>query len=272
MDTSETQTPIQAQTLDVGYNARTVVRDINLSIRRGTVTALVGPNGSGKSTLLKALARLLKPTKGDILLQGKDIRDLGTREVARRLSILPQGPIVPDGLSVRELVAFGRAPHQGLLGIRTTADEQAVERALAMTRTEPLADQPVAALSGGQRQRAWIAMTLAQDTQIMFLDEPTTFLDIAHQIDILELLRSLNRHHQRTIVMVLHDLNLAARYSDRMIVLKDGRIIGDGAPRDILSPLVLWDAFEIDAEIHEDPVSGCPWFIPRHTTYTPRGD
>ncbi|MCX8999741.1 ABC transporter ATP-binding protein [Rhizobiaceae bacterium BDR2-2] len=256
---------VEARMLDVDYGTRPVVRGVDLVIVPGTVTTLVGPNGSGKSTLLKALSRLLAPAAGSVLLEGRDIRDLRTREIARKLSILPQGPVVPEGVTVRELVAYGRAPHQGILGIRSRDDIEAVDRALAMTRIGALADQPVDALSGGQRQRVWIAMTVAQETQVMFLDEPTTYLDIAHQIDVLDLLLTLNRRHGRTVVMVLHDLNLAARYSDRMIVLREGHIIADGSPVSILTPQVLRDAFEIEADIRQDTVSGCPWFIPLAT-------
>lgn len=256
---------IVARGLNVDYGTRPVVRDVDLTIAPGTVTTLVGPNGSGKSTLLTALSRLLAPAAGSVLLDGRDIRDLRTRDIARRLSILPQGPVVPEGVTVRELVAYGRAPHQGIFGIRSRQDMEAVDRALGMTRIATLAEHPVDNLSGGQRQRVWIAMAVAQETPVMFLDEPTTYLDIAHQIDVLDLLCRLNREHGRTIVMVLHDLNLAARYSDRMIVLKDGRIIADGAPEFILTPQVLRDAFEIEADIRQDDVSGCPWFVPRST-------
>ncbi|CAM3747091.1 MULTISPECIES: ABC transporter ATP-binding protein [Halomonas] len=257
------QTSIAAAGLDLAYQTKTIVHDVGLSIAKGTVTTLVGPNGSGKSTLLKGLGRLLDPLGGQVLLNGRDIREMRTRDIARRLSILPQGPVVPEGLNVHELVAYGRAPHQGLFGLTTEEDRAAVEHAMAMTGVAPWRDTLVDALSGGQRQRVWIAMTVAQQTQIMFLDEPTTYLDIAHQLDVLELLRKLNRAHGRTIVMVLHDLNLAARYSDRIVALRDGRIVADGAPRDVITPSILHRVFEIEAEIHDDPVSGCPWFVPR---------
>lgn len=257
---------LEARALDVDYGACPVVRDVTLTIAPGTVTTLVGPNGSGKSTLLKALSRLLAPSAGSVLLEGRDIRDLRTRDIARKLSILPQGPVVPEGMTVRELVAYGRAPHQGIFGLRTRHDMEAVERALAMTRTDILADQPVDTLSGGQRQRAWIAMTVAQETQVMFLDEPTTYLDIAHQIDVLDLLQALNRAHGRTIVMVLHDLNLAARYSSRMIALRGGQVMADGPPASILTQQVLREVFEVEADIRTDTASGAPWFIPRATS------
>ena len=258
--------PISADGLSLAYQAKEIVHDVSLSIEAGTITTLVGPNGSGKSTLLKGLARLLLPAQGQVLLDGRDIRDLATREIARRLSILPQGPVLPECLTVRELVAYGRAPHQGLFGMRGVEDRLAVERAMALTGVGEWQDTHVDALSGGQRQKVWIAMTVAQQARIMFLDEPTTYLDIAHQLEVLELLRRLNADHGSTIVMVLHDLNLAARYSDRIIALHEGRVVADGAPEAIITAPILKRVFEIEAEIHRDPASGRPWFIPRYGT------
>jgi iron complex transport system ATP-binding protein len=248
--------------LVVGYDRAPVIQELSLTIPAGQVTVLVGSNGSGKSTLLRTLARLLKPRGGTVLLDGAPITTLPTREVAKRLSMLPQGPIAPEGLTIRQLVAQGRYPHQGWLRQWSEQDERLTREALDATDLHDLADRPLDALSGGQRQRAWIAMTLAQDTPILLLDEPTTFLDVAHQLDVLDLLRDLNRRRGRTIVMVLHDLNQAARYADYLVALRDGRIVAEGAPADVITETIVRDVFDLESRIVVDPVSGAPLCIP----------
>jgi iron complex transport system ATP-binding protein len=253
---------LAAHDLVVAYDRAPILDGLSLEIPAGQVTVLVGGNGSGKSTLLRTLARLLKPRGGTVLLDGASIASLPTREVAKRLGMLPQGPVAPEGLTVRQLVAQGRYPHQGWLGQWSDQDEEQTRAALQATELSDLADRPLDALSGGQRQRAWIAMTLAQATPILLLDEPTTFLDVAHQLDILELLRGLNRRDGRTVVMVLHDLNQAARYADHLIALRDGRIVAEGRPSEILTEGLVREVFEVESRVIPDPVSGAPLCIP----------
>jgi iron complex transport system ATP-binding protein len=262
-DRGQTSSPTLAcRDLVVAYDRAPVIQDLSLTIPMGRVTVLVGSNGSGKSTLLRTLARLLKPRGGTVLLDGASISALPTREVAKRLGMLPQGPVAPEGLTIRQLVAQGRYPHQGWLRQWSDQDERLTREALDATDLHDQADRPLDALSGGQRQRAWIAMTLAQDTPILLLDEPTTFLDVAHQLDVLDLLRGLNRQRGRTIVMVLHDLNQAARYADHLVALRDGRIVAEGRPAEVITEPIVRDVFELDSQIVVDPVSGAPLCIP----------
>jgi iron complex transport system ATP-binding protein len=262
---------LHAQDITVGYGGAPVVHDLSVEIPDGHVTTIVGPNGCGKSTLLRTLARLLSPTSGQVVLDGTPITSLGTRDIATRLSLLPQSPIAPEGLLVRDLVGRGRHPHQRWFAQWSHQDEEVVEAAMAMTDTTDLRDRPLDQLSGGQRQRAWIAMTLAQDTDLMLLDEPTTYLDLAHQVEVLELVCRLNRERSRTVAMVLHDLNLAARYSDLVVVMHEGRIVTQGSPADVFTAELLRDVFSLEAEILADPRTGLPIVIPLSSSANPAG-
>jgi len=253
---------LRADGLTLAYDDRAVVHELDLVIPRGRVTAVVGANGCGKSTLMRALARLLGPRAGAVLLEGQAIRRLPTKEVARRLGLLPQSPVAPDGLTVEDLVARGRYPHQGLFRQWSERDEAAVEEALAATATTELRARPLDELSGGQRQRAWIAMTLAQQTELLLLDEPTTFLDLAHQIDVLDLLDTLVHERGRTVVMVLHDINQACRYADQLVAVRDGRVHAAGPPGDIVDAAFIRDVFGLEARIVEDSVTGTPLCLP----------
>ncbi|GEE03201.1 iron-enterobactin transporter ATP-binding protein [Gordonia spumicola] len=262
-----TSNPIlSAHGLTVGYGGASIITDLDVDIAAGEVTTIIGPNGCGKSTLLRTLARLLAPSAGRVLLDGDEIAAMRPRDVARRLAMLPQNPVAPSGLSVLDLVSRGRSPHQSWYRQWSGADEEAVARAMALTSTLELADRPVEALSGGQRQRAWIAMTLAQDTELVLLDEPTTFLDLAHAVDVLDLVDELRFEHGKTVVMVLHDLNLAARTSDHLIVMKDGAVLTRGTPSAVLTPDVLWDAFGLSAQVVTDPETGGPLVVPTVTS------
>jgi iron complex transport system ATP-binding protein len=254
--------PLRAEGLTVGYDAAAVVERLDLDIPDERITAVVGANGCGKSTLLRALARLIRPREGTVLLDGQAIRDMPSREVARRLGMLPQAPVAPDTLSVEELVARGRYPHQGLFRQWSPEDEAAVEEALVATAMTELRDRPIDELSGGQRQRAWIAMTLAQQTRLLLLDEPTTYLDLAHQIDVLDLLDRLVSERGRTVVMVLHDINQACRYADQLVAVRDGRVHAAGAPADIVDGAFIQDVFGLEAAVVEDPVTGTPLCLP----------
>ncbi|WP_026919012.1 ABC transporter ATP-binding protein [Gordonia shandongensis] len=253
---------LRAADLTVGYDGFTVLDGLDLDVLTGRVTTIVGPNGCGKSTLLKALARLLRPTGGTVLLDGADIASRKPKDVARTLGLLPQAPTAPDGLTVADLVARGRHPHQSWYRQFSGADDEAVRSAMDLTATRDLADRPVDSLSGGQRQRVWIAMTLAQETDLILLDEPTTYLDLAHAVDVLDLVDDLSREHGKTVVMVLHDLNLAARYSDSMVVMAAGGIVAEGAPADIMTPDLLSEAFGLSATVVDDPVGGAPMVVP----------
>ncbi|WP_276355239.1 ABC transporter ATP-binding protein [Cohnella caldifontis] len=253
---------LRTDQLHIGYGRRSIVEDLSLRIPDGQITALVGANGSGKSTILKALARILKPASGQVLLDGKSIQRQSTREVAKQLAILPQNPSAPDGLTVEELVAFGRYPHQRGMGTLTGEDRKAVDWALQVTGTADFRDRPVDQLSGGQRQRAWIAMALAQDTEILLLDEPTTFLDIAHQLEVLQLLLRLNREEGRTIVMVVHDLNHAAQYADHVVAIRQGRAVRQGTPEEVVTEDMLRAVFGVEAVIVTDPRLGLPVCMP----------
>lgn len=253
---------LRTERLTLAYEDDPVVAGLDLLIPSGRITALVGPNGCGKSTLLRGLARLLRPRGGTVYLDGASIFTMPTKELARRLGILPQGPVAPEGLTVRELVAQGRHPHQKWFQQWREEDERATERALSITGMEDLADRPVDALSGGQRQRAWIAMTLAQDTEVLLLDEPTTFLDMAHQMEVLQLLERLNREEGRTIVMVLHDLNAASRYADHVVAISEGRVRAAGTPREVVTREMLREVFGVEARMVPDPETGAPLCIP----------
>jgi len=253
---------LAAERLTLGYGDRKVVRDLTVTIPTGRVTVVVGANACGKSTLLRGLARLLAPSDGAVLLDGKDITSLATRDVARVLGLLPQSPIAPEGITVADLVGRGRYPHQGWFRQWTPDDDAAVADALAQTGVLDLAGRSVDELSGGQRQRVWIAMALAQRTDLLLLDEPTTFLDVAHQVEVLDLLADLNRDLGRTIVMVLHDLNLAARYADHLVAMKDGRIVAEGAPADVVTEETVAEVFGLASRVVPDPVSGTPMVVP----------
>ncbi|MFX0547172.1 ABC transporter ATP-binding protein [Roseovarius sp. S1116L3] len=250
--------------LTVKRAGRTILEDINFEIAAGGITALVGPNGCGKSTLMKAVAQILPATAGQIAVDGVPLAHLSAPDVARRLAMLPQSPLLPEGMRVRDLVAQGRHPYRGLLRQWSPRDDDAIARAMADTNIEDLAERPLAALSGGQRQRCWIAMTLAQETGIILLDEPTTYLDLAVQIDIMRLLKRLAAEG-RTIVAVLHELNLAAAFADRIVMMKAGRIVADGVPRDAMTEGQLAAVFGVDAKVIADPETGHPVCLPRST-------
>lgn len=253
---------LRAENLSLSYDDRTVVQDLDVDLPAGKVTVIVGANASGKSTVLRGLARLLKPAAGVVILDGKDIHSLSTRAVARILGLLPQTPVAPDGITVADLVGRGRYPHQGWFRQWTEDDDDAVASALKDTDTLELADRSLDELSGGQRQRVWVAMALAQRTDILLLDEPTTFLDVAHQIEVLDLITDLNRRTGTTVAMVLHDLNLAARYADHLIAMKAGRIVAAGAPGEVVTEATVGDVFGLPVQVIPDPVSGTPMVIP----------
>ena len=257
-----------ADHLRLAYDDRDVVEDLSVAIPTGRFTVIVGPNACGKSTLLRALARLLTPRHGTVLLDGEEIRRIPTRTVAQRLGILPQQPIAPDGITVEDLVSRGRHPHQRWFRQWSADDEDAVAAALAATSTTDLADRSVDELSGGQRQRVWIAMAIAQGTDILLLDEPTTFLDLTHQIDVLDLLTDLNRERGRTVVCVLHDLNLACRYAHHLVAMRTGRIVAEGDPATVVTEDLVREVFGLDARVVPDPISGTPLIVPigRHHT------
>jgi iron complex transport system ATP-binding protein len=251
-----------AEGVRLAYDDRVVVEDLTFSVPTGEVTVIVGPNACGKSTLLRALARLLAPKAGVVLLDGEEIRRLPTRTVAQRLGILPQQPIAPDGITVSDLVARGRNPHQRWFRQWSSSDEEAVVAALDATGIADLADRSVDELSGGQRQRAWIAMALAQGTDILLLDEPTTFLDLTHQIEVLDLMADLNATSGRTIVCVLHDLNLACRYAGHLVAMKAGRIVVEGPPAEVVTEATVAEVFDLESMVVPDPVCGSPMIVP----------
>jgi len=253
---------LEAKKLTLAYDQNVILKELDLAIPAGKITALVGRNGCGKSTLLRTLARLLKPSGGAVYLNGEAIARLSTKEIARQMGILPQSPTAPEGLTVRELVAQGRYPHQSWLQQWSEEDERQVARALAATNMTDLAERPLEALSGGQRQRAWIAMVLAQGTEVLLLDEPTTYLDLAHQIDVLDLLFKLNRDEGRTVVMVLHDLNLACRYAHHLVAIRSGAVYAQGAPGEVMTERMVNAVFGIGSRIVTDPVTGTPLCLP----------
>jgi iron complex transport system ATP-binding protein len=253
---------LDAVDVSLGYDDRVIVDHLSLSIPTGRVTAIVGANACGKSTLLRGLARLLSPSTGAVLLDGQDIARLPTRAVAARVGILPQQPSAPDGLTVADLVGRGRHPHQRWFRQWSPADAAAVEDALELTAMSDLADRLVDELSGGQRQRAWIALALAQGAPLMLLDEPTTFLDLAHQVEVLDLLADLNAREGRTIVMVLHDLNLACRYADHVVALCDGTIVAEGDPTEVVDAGLVAKVFRLQTRVIPDPLTGTPMVVP----------
>jgi iron complex transport system ATP-binding protein len=261
---------LRAERLRLAYGDRVVVDDLDLVVPPGRISVIVGANACGKSTLLRALARLLAPESGSIQLDGRAIHSLPTRQVARQVGILPQAPVAPDGLTVIDLVGRGRSPHQTWWRQWSPADERAVTEALAATGVTDLADRPVDELSGGQRQRAWIAMAVAQQTPVLLLDEPTTFLDLSHQIDVLDLVVDLNRRDGRTVVMVLHDLNQACRYADHVIAMKAGRIVAQGEPADVITADLVDEVFDVRCEVTVDPLTGTPLVLPISRHHRPR--
>jgi iron complex transport system ATP-binding protein len=248
--------------LSAGYQKKIIVDDISLTIPPEKMTVLVGANGCGKSTLLSTIARLLQPMGGTVLLEGKRIHEQPTKSVSRRLGILPQSPLLPEGLTVFELVSRGRFPWQNFMRQWTDADEQAVEEALRLTGTQEYAHLPVESLSGGQRQRCWIAMALAQQTSYILLDEPTTYLDLRYQVEILELLHDLTRHHGRTVVVVLHDLNFAVNYGDTLVFLREGKVKSVLNEDDVCTPELIKAVFDVDVQMSINPVTGKPFFMP----------
>ncbi|MBT2533717.1 ABC transporter ATP-binding protein [Arthrobacter sp. ISL-48] len=253
---------LNARDLTLKYDQRCVVDGLSAEIPEGKVTMIVGANACGKSTLLRGLSRLLKPAAGAVTLDGKDIHSRPARELARTLGLLPQHPAAPDGITVRDLVGRGRYPHQGFFRSWSQGDDAAVQRALQATETLDLAARNVDELSGGQRQRVWIAMALAQETEVLLLDEPTTYLDLAHQIEVLDLVTDLNRERGTTVAIVLHDLNLAARYADHVIAMKGGAVVALGAPGDVVTEDLVREVFGLESRVIPDPVSGTPLVIP----------
>ncbi|MGV0362114.1 ABC transporter ATP-binding protein [Corynebacterium minutissimum] len=256
------ESALRGHDLSLNYGERLVSEHLNVEIPEGKITVIIGPNACGKSTLLRALSRLLTPKHGHVLLDGQDVQRMPAKEFARKLGLLPQQSNAPAGITVGDLAARGRYPHQNLLQQWTEADEAAVEKALRATDLLELVDRPVDELSGGQRQRVWISLLLAQNPPVMLLDEPTTFLDIANQLEVLELCYRLNREEGRTIVLVLHELTQAARFADHLIVMHGGQIVRDGPVQDVLTEDLLQDVFRINSRIIEDPVSGRPLVIP----------
>lgn len=254
---------LRAQDLTLGYAETDVVSRLDVEIPPGRITVIVGANACGKSTLLRGLARLLKPRHGTVLLDGTSVHEQRSADVARIVGLLPQTPVAPDGITVADLVGRGRYPHQGWFRRWSPEDDAAVAEALEATGTADLADRPITGLSGGQRQRVWVAMALAQDTDLLLLDEPTTYLDINHQVELLDLLTDLNREHGKTIAMVLHDLNLAFRYADYIIAMKHGEIVVEGSPSDVIDAAVVEDVFGLACQVVPDPVSGTPLVVPR---------
>ncbi|SOC45268.1 iron complex transport system ATP-binding protein [Rhizobium subbaraonis] len=253
---------LTAHELSAGYGDSVVLEGLDLAVPPGGITVIVGANACGKSTLLRTMSRLISPKKGHVLLDGKSIHRTPPRELARTLGLLPQSPIAPEGISVADLVSRGRHPHQAMFSRWTRKDDEAVAAALEATKTVELAERPVDELSGGQRQRVWIAMALAQQTEVLLLDEPTTFLDISHQVEVLDLLTDLNQSRGTTIVMVLHDLNLAARYADFLVAMADGRLHTCGKPEDVLTEQIVRKVFGLESRIIIDPTSGRPIMLP----------
>ena len=258
-----TQHPtLEARGLVVAYDGKVVVDGVDLALPEGSFTVILGPNASGKSTVLRALARVLKPESGDVLFDGRALSEYGSKELARRMGLLPQDAIAPEGMRVADLVSRGRYPHHSALQRWTSADDAATREALAATNTTDLAERYVDQLSGGQRQRVWVSLLLAQQTPVMLLDEPTTFLDIAHQYELLDLLRALNQQG-KTVIAVLHDLNQAARYADNLVLMKEGRVVASGNPSELITAERVGEVFGIDAIVTPDPVTRTPMVIRR---------
>jgi iron complex transport system ATP-binding protein len=255
-------TRLSTSALTLAYEDRTVVHDLDLAVPDGRVTVIVGPNACGKSTTLRALGRLLKPRSGSVLLDGEALTRLPTKKIAQQIGLLPQTPVAPEAITVADLVARGRQPHQHWWQQWSDADERAVTEAMERTDVAALADRSVDELSGGQRQRVWIAMALAQETELLLLDEPTTYLDIAHQVEVLDLVRQLNHDKDRTVVLVLHDLNQAARYADHLVAMKSGRIVAEGPPAEVVTADLVREVFGLDCVVVPDPVTGSPLIVP----------
>ncbi|MFD7441496.1 ABC transporter ATP-binding protein [Streptomyces sp. NPDC059909] len=253
---------LTARGLTLAYEDRTVVHELDLAIPDGQVTVIVGPNACGKSTTLRALGRLLKPKGGAVLLDGTELARIPTKRIAQRIGLLPQSPVAPEAITVADLVSRGRQPHQAWWKQWSEEDERAVADAMERTDVAALADRSVDELSGGQRQRVWIAMALAQETDLLLLDEPTTFLDIAHQVEVLDLVRQLNAQRGRTVVAVLHDLNQAARYADHLVAMKEGRIVAEGRPSDVVTAELVREVFGLTSVVVPDPVTGSPLVVP----------
>jgi iron complex transport system ATP-binding protein len=263
---------LAADAVTLAYGDRTIIDELDLEVPTGRITAIVGANGCGKSTLLRAFARLLTPASGGVLLDGQAIHRMPSRELARTLGILPQSPIAPEGIAVADLVGRGRQPHQRMLARWSADDYAAVAEALEATGVADLADRSVDELSGGQRQRVWIAMALAQRTEILLLDEPTTFLDVTHQVEVLDLLVDLNRDRGTTVVMVLHDLNLAARYADHLVAVRDGGVHAQGTPHEVITEQNVHEVFGLSSAVVPDPVAGTPMVVPRGRHVPDGGD
>ena len=261
-DRPNTAGGVVASSVTVGYGQRTIIRDLSATFPAGKITTIVGPNGCGKSTLLRAMSGLLNLDTGTVSVDGQNISDMKRKDVARILGMLPQSPVAPEGLLVSDLVARGRHPHQAWFRQWSSTDEDAVFEALKQTGSADLASRTLDELSGGQRQRVWISMVLAQNTDILFLDEPTTYLDLATSVDILELVDSLRQELGRTVVIVLHDLNLAVRYSDYLVVMKEGQVIASGTPAEVITAELLQEAFDLRARVIEDPETGDPLIVP----------
>ena len=272
--TARTTHELRARQLTLGYEAADVISELDVTVPDGRITMIVGANACGKSTLLRGLARLLRPRGGTVILDGKSVQDMRSVDVAKVLGLLPQAPVAPDAITVGDLVGRGRYPHQGWFRRWNEGDDDAVAGALEATGTSDLVDRSIAELSGGQRQRVWVAMALAQDTDLLLLDEPTTHLDISHQVDLLDLLTDLNRASGKTIVIVIHDLNLACRYADHIIAMKDGAILIEGAPREVISAAVVSEVYGLACEVVPDPVSDTPMIVPRgrHHSAAPGGN
>jgi iron complex transport system ATP-binding protein len=248
--------------VSLGYGGREIVSSLSLQIPTGQVSVIIGANGCGKSTLLRGMARLLTPTGGSVILDGKSVHSTPSKEIAKVLGLLPQAPTAPEGITVADLVGRGRYPHQGWFRQWTAADDRAVTEALIATDTMTLADRPIEEMSGGQRQRVWIAMALAQETDVLLLDEPTTYLDLSHQVEVLDLLTDLNRKRSTTIVIVMHDLNLACRYADHLVAMREGQVVATGTPSEVIRPDLVRDVFGLSATVIDDPVSHTPTVIP----------
>ncbi|GAA2837847.1 iron complex transport system ATP-binding protein [Leucobacter komagatae] len=261
LENENTATALRVENATIGYDQKTISSELSVEIPDGSFTVIVGPNACGKSTLLRALSRLIRPSAGQVLLDGKSISSYRAKEVATRLGLLPQTSLAPDGITVADLVSRGRYPHQGLIRQWTAADEQAVLSAMEATGVTELSPSLVDELSGGQRQRVWVAMVLAQETPLLLLDEPTTFLDIAHQIELLELFTDLNLAGN-TLVAVLHDLNQAARYGTHLIAMKDGRIVAQGSPEEVVTEEIVSEVFGLACRVVPDPVAGTPTVVP----------
>lgn len=251
---------LSTHNLSVGYHDKAIVKQVDLTIPEGKIIALLGPNGCGKSTLLKAMARILSPMEGQVHWQGQNLHDIASKKLAQQLALLPQTQPIPEGIKVKDLVAYGRSPYTGFWGRINQEDQVIIDRMMTETGITELADQLVSELSGGQRQRVWLAMTLAQDTPYLLLDEPTTYMDLSHQVELMHLLRKLNLQG-KTIITVLHDINQAARYCDHLIVMKQGEIIMQGAPESVLTQTLLKNVFSLNAQIHQDPIAKTPMCV-----------